>query len=93
MWCVSVGYSWIRRCDSVSDDGLTAVPPWSRGLLHKRHVVLGVEQCFGWLEFIVFWRLGRRLLLRSDHEETHGREPFRGSPFHTTILSYEKSPL
>ena len=75
---VSVGYSWIRRRDLVSDDGLTAVLPWSRCLLRSCHVVVGVDLWFGWVEFIVGLVGRMETALRSDHEETHGREPFRG---------------
>ena len=56
MWCVSVGYSWIRRRDLVSADGLTAIPHLVVQLT-VRHVVL-TDLCLVGLEFIVSGGLG-----------------------------------
>jgi len=80
---VSVGYSWIRRRDLVSNDGLTAVP-------HLRHEAWRVIPCrlrsgslVGRRRALSFGGLDGDRFQRSDHEETHGREPFsRSHPTH-----------
>jgi len=90
---VSVGYSWIRRRDLVSNDGLTVVP-------HLRHVAWRVIprrlRSVGSLvwseESIVFWWLDGDRFQRSDHEETHGREPFSRFSLHLTFPLPRKSP-
>jgi hypothetical protein len=89
---VSVGYSWIRRRDLVSNDGLTVVP-------HLRHAAWRVIprrlRSVGSLvwseESIVFWWLDGDRFQRSDHEETHGREPFSRFSLHLTFPLPRKS--
>ena len=69
----------------VSDDGLTVVPPKSRGLSFATSFSEStVEQSRG---VHCFWWFGRRPTKRSDHEETHGREPFSRFSFDRTFLS------
>jgi hypothetical protein len=57
VWCVSVGYSWIRRRDLVSDDGLTAVPLSVALFTARCHVDLD-GSLFGWTGVHCFWWLG-----------------------------------
>jgi hypothetical protein len=86
VWHVSVGYLRTRRSDSVSDDGLTAVPPSAR--LAVQATTSRSRLWIGRVEFSVF---GGSTETEGglDHEATHGREPL--SRTHPPTLSLQNS--